>query len=73
LSDSVQTEAPVAQTILPMRQGFAAMAQVVPTAHTAQLPSLQTEPSSQTLPFDFSRRVSVHVVAPAAEHAVSPS
>jgi hypothetical protein len=73
LSDSVQTEVPVVHTIVPMRQGLVATGQVVPEAHTTQAPSRQTEPSSQTVPLDFTRWVSLQVVAPLSPQTVSPS
>lgn len=41
--------------------------------HATQAPSWQTEPSSQLLPFAFSRRVSEHAATPVAEQITIPS
>jgi hypothetical protein len=44
LSDSVQTGAPVVQTIIPVRHGLPLTEQLLPAAQVAQLPLLQTIP-----------------------------
>ena len=49
--DSVQTGAPVAQEMVPLRHGFPFTAQAAPAVHAAQLPLMQTMSSPQTVPF----------------------
>jgi hypothetical protein len=44
LSDSVQTGAPVVQTIIPVRHGLPVTAQLPPAAQVEHAPLLQTIP-----------------------------
>jgi hypothetical protein len=48
---SVQTAAPVAQLIAPVRHGLAVTVQVAPAVQATQVPSLQTMFSPHTVPF----------------------
>jgi len=69
--DSVQTGAPVAHEIAPVRQAFAGE-QRVPAVQLAQVPLLQTLFSPQTVPFACGCCVSVQEATP-SEQAVCPT
>jgi hypothetical protein len=70
LSVSVQTGAPVEQTMVPARHGLFATSHVAPAVHAWQTPSRQT-PLSHVVPLACDRCVSRHVIAPPA-HSASP-
>ena len=70
--DSVQTGAPVAQEVAPVRQGFPAGEQTPPAVQLLQAPSLQTLFSPQTVPFAWACCVSVQEATP-SEQAVCPT
>jgi len=59
LPPSVQTGAPVAQTIVPLWQGLPLNEQAVPAAQATQTPLLQTLASPQTVPFAWGHCVSM--------------
>jgi hypothetical protein len=70
--DSVQTEAPVAHEIVPVRQGLPDGEQAPPAIQVTQAPELQTLPSPQTVPFACGCCVSVQDATP-AEQAACPT
>ena len=69
--DSEQTEAPVAQEIVPARHGFPGGEQAPPAIQVTQAPALQTLSPPQTVPFACGCCVSVQD-APPVEQAVCP-
>jgi hypothetical protein len=70
--DSVQTGAPVAHEIAPVRQAFPVGEQTAPAVQLAQAPLLQTLFSPQTVPFAWGCCVSVQVATP-SEQTVCPT
>ncbi len=68
---SMQTGAPVAQTIAPVRHAFVVV-QALPAAQAAHAPSLHTMFVPQTMPFGCAVSVSMQSHA-AAEHVVCPT
>jgi len=73
LSDSVQTGAPVAQAMAPLRQGLPVIGQPAPSEHATQVPSRQTEPFPQALPLRCNSPVSMQVMTPLGLQTVSPT
>ena len=69
--DSVQTGAPVAQEIIPVRHAFPAGAHAVPAVQLAHEPLLQTLFSPQAVPFAWGCCVSVQEATP-SEQVVCP-
>ena len=67
LSVSVQTGAPVVQTMLPTRQGLPVTSQDMPCAHASQLPLWQTLSVSQTVPLACRSVSSMHDIAPSRQ------
>ncbi len=68
----MQTGAPVAQEVIPVRQGFPATVQAVPAVHPTHAPLLQTMFVPQTVPFASACCVSVQVATP-PEQAILPT
>ncbi len=68
----MQTGAPVAQTIPPVRHGLPDTLQAVPAAQLPQAPLLQTIPSPQTVPFASGHCVSMQE-SPDGEQTVCPA
>jgi len=64
LSVSVQTGAPVEQTMLPTRHGLFVTSHAMPSMHVSQLPLWQTMPLPQTVPFACRSVISMHDIAP---------
>ena len=64
LSVSVQTGAPVVQTMLPTRQGLPVTSQAMPSTQLSQLPLWQTLSMSQRVPFACRSVSSMHDMAP---------
>jgi hypothetical protein len=71
LSLSVQTDAPVAQAMVPARHGLLGTSHELPAAHVWHAPLRQT-PLSHVVPLVCGRIVSRHDDPPDAEHVVSP-
>jgi hypothetical protein len=69
---SVQTGAPVVQTIDPVRQALPGV-QALPAAQVAHAPLLHTMFVPQTVPFACAFPVSMHDATPAAEQIVCPT
>jgi hypothetical protein len=69
---SVQTGAPVVQTIAPVRHRLVGV-QAVPIAQVPHVPLLQTLFVPQTVPFACATWVSVHDATPLAEQVVCPT
>jgi hypothetical protein len=67
LSVSVQTGAPVVQTILPTRHGLPVTAQSMPATQLSQLPLWQTLSTSQTVPFACRSVSSMHDRTPSMQ------
>ena len=67
LSVSVQTGAPVVQTMLPTRQGLPVTSQAMPATHASQLPLWQTLSVSQTVPFACRSVSSMQDIAPSLQ------
>jgi hypothetical protein len=67
LSVSVQTGAPVVQTILPTRHGRPVTSQAMSATHDSQLPLRQTMSAPQTVPFACRPGSSMHVIAPSLQ------
>jgi len=63
LSVSVQTGAPVVQTMLPTRQGLPVTSQAIPATHASQLPLRQTLSAPHTVPFDWRSVSSMQTIA----------
>ena len=72
LPESAQTEAPVAQEIVPARHEFPDGAQAPPAAQVTQAPLLQTLSCPQTVPFTCDCCVSVQDASPVPEQVVFP-
>jgi len=69
---SLQTAAPVVQTIDPVRHALVGV-QAVPAAQATQAPLLQTMFGAQTVPFPCAFCVSMHEATPLAEQVVCPT
>ena len=67
LSVSVQTGAPVVQTMLPTRHGLPVTSHVMPSVHAPQVPLRQTMFTPQTVPFACVSVSSMHVIAPSLQ------
>jgi hypothetical protein len=67
LSDSVQTGAPVVQTMLPTRHGLPVTSQAIPSVHAPQVPLRQTMSIPQTVPFACMSVSSMQVIAPSLQ------
>ncbi len=67
LSVSVQTGAPVVQTMLPTRHGLPVTSHAMPSVHAPQLPLRQTMFTPQTVPFACVSVSSMHVIAPSLQ------
>src|SRR6185436_33345 len=63
LSVSVQTGAPVVQTMLPTRHGLPVTSQAMPATHASQLPLRQTLSAPQTVPFAWRSVSSMQTIA----------
>jgi len=70
--DSVQTEAPLAQKIVPVRQELPAGEQAPPAAQVTQAPLLQTLSCPQRVPFACGCCVSVQDALSVPEQVVWP-
>ena len=68
---SVQTGAPVVQTVDPVRHGLVGV-QVLPAVQAAHVPLLQTMFVPHDVPLAWARPVSLHDITPLAEQAVCP-
>ena len=68
---SVQTGAPVVQTLAPVRHGLVGV-QVLPAVQEAHDPLLQTMFVPHDVPFAFALPVSMHDITPLAEQTVCP-
>jgi hypothetical protein len=67
LSLSVQTGAPVVQTMLPTRQGRPVTSQAMPSVQASQLPLWQTRLAPQIVPFAWRSVISMHDIAPSRQ------
>ena len=64
---SVQTGAPVVQTMLPTRHGLPVTSHAMPSVHMPQVPLPQTMFVPQTVPFACVSVSSMHVIAPSLQ------
>ncbi len=71
LSVSVQTGAPVVQTMVPTRQGLPVTLHAIPPAHAVQVPLLQTMSVPHWVPLASRSGSSLHDIAPSM-HTVVP-
>jgi hypothetical protein len=69
---SLQTDAPVAQLVVPVLQTFIGV-HALPATQVTHAPLLHTMLVPQTRPFACARCVSVHDGTPVAEHVVCPT
>jgi hypothetical protein len=72
LSVSVQTGAPVAQTMLPTRHGLPVTSHVMPCTQLSQLPLWQTLSMSQRVPLACRSVSSMHAIAPPSRQTNIP-
>jgi hypothetical protein len=72
LAVSVQTEAPLVQTVVAFLHAFVVV-QALPAVQFTHVPLLHTILVPQTMPFACAVPVSVHVGAPAAVHVAWPT
>ncbi len=70
VAESVQTEVPVAQEVVPVRQGSGFVAQAAPAVHATQLPALQTWSVPQVVPFAMGVAVSTQASVPVEQDVV---
>jgi hypothetical protein len=70
---SVQTEVPVAHTVVPVRQRLVVGLQATPAVQMTHAPALHTLFVPQLVPFASDVPVSVHDIVPLAEQATCPT